>query len=55
MNDIHWQENGLLGYYLGLSDIIKICDNQKVAVPWDYIKRRLIELRAEHDKLHQGV
>jgi hypothetical protein len=55
MNDLHWQENALLGSYLGLSDIVKGCDKQRVAVPWDYIRKRLVELRIEHDKLHEGV
>jgi hypothetical protein len=54
-NDLHWQENALLGSYLGLSDIVKGCDKQRVAVPWDYIRKRLVELRIEHDKLHEGV
>jgi len=54
MNDIQWQENGLLGYYLGLSDIVSICKKQSTAIPWDYIERRLVELRTEHDKLHQA-
>ncbi len=54
MNDLHWQENGLLGYYLGLSDIVSICKKQSTAIPWDYIERRLVELRTEHDKLHQA-
>lgn len=54
MSDIHWQENGLLGYYLGLSDIVSICKKNQTSVPWDYVEKRLVELRTEHDKLHQA-
>jgi hypothetical protein len=41
--------NKIFGSYLGVSDYVRICDAHDLNINLEYITRRLIELREEHD------
>ena len=43
--------NSILGSYLGVSDYIRICDANDLKINLDYITKRLIQLRLEHDNV----
>jgi hypothetical protein len=47
--DRHDRLNSILGSYLGISDYIRICAANDLKINLDYITKRLIQLRTEHD------
>ena len=53
MNDTRWRLNGILGCYLGLSDIVTNAKKENLPIYWELIEKRLMELRLEHDKINE--
>lgn len=43
--------NKIFGSYLGVSDYVRICDAYGLYIDLDYITKRLIELREDHDDI----
>ena len=53
MNDKRWRLNNVFGCYLGLSDLVTNAKKENLPVYWEYVEKRLVELRQEHDKINQ--
>lgn len=53
MDDKRWRLNNVFGCYLGLSDLVTNAKKENLPVYWEYVEKRLVELRLEHDKINQ--
>ena len=53
MDDRRWRLNDVFGCYLGLSDIVTNAKKENLPVYWEYVEKRLVELRLEHDRINQ--
>ncbi len=53
MDDRRWRLNDVFGCYLGLSDIVTNAKKENLPIYWEYVEKRLVELRLEHDKINQ--
>ncbi len=53
-DELRFRESGILGYYLGLSDYVRMSATHGLPIDWPHIAKRMMELRIEHDQLHEG-